>query len=158
MMPEDEGERFAILWRDRMPIEKFARSRSLEEVREAYRSCLASATSLTEAGMRAQLAAMGLPNDDIEDQIERARDMQAGFRDAFARGEIVWESPTRVGYRNDHGQELIRKTGLPGTLPLQKVYVLKCGSCSHEYGANGSDVHTRRCPACQDGAAGLPIL
>src|SRR5688572_32350241 len=96
MMPEDDGERFAILWRDRMPIEKFARSRSLEEVREAYRSCLASATSLTETGMRAQLAAMGLPNDDIEDQIERARDMQAGFRDAFARGEIVWESPTRV--------------------------------------------------------------
>ena len=153
MMPAGNAERFAILWRDRLPLEQFARLRTVEDVREAFRRCLASAIPLTEAEMRAQLARMGLPDDDIEDQIDRARDMQAGF----TRGEIVWESPTQVGYRNANGQELIRKTGRPGTLPLQKVYALKCGTCGHEYGANGSEAHNRRCPACQGGSPGLPL-
>lgn len=157
MMPEEGDERFAILWRDRLPLEQFARSRTSEDVREIYRRCLAAAIPLTEAEMRAQLARMGLPDDDIEDQIDRARDTQAGLHNASTRGEIVWESPTQVGYRNANGQELIRKTGRPGTLPLQKVYALKCGTCGHEYGANGSEAHNRRCPACQGGSPGLPL-
>ncbi len=35
------------------------------------------------------------------------------------------------------------------------VYVLQCGGCRHEYGANGSDIFQRRCPACQGGRPGL---
>jgi len=157
MMPGEGDERFAILWRDRLPLEQFARSRTIEDVREAFRSCLASATPLTEAGMRGQLAQMGLPDDDIEDQIERAREMRSGLRHASARGDIVWESPTQVGYRNGNGQELIRKTDRPGTLPFQKLFAMKCGACGHEYGVNGSEAHNRRCPACQGGSPGLPL-
>ena len=37
----------------------------------------------------------------------------------------------------------------------QSVYVLQCGECRHEYGANGSDIFQRRCPACQGGRPGL---
>ena len=40
MMPEEGDERFAILWRDRLPLEQFARSRTIEDVREAFRRCL----------------------------------------------------------------------------------------------------------------------
>ena len=60
-----------------------------------------------------------------------------------------------VGYENRNGQTVIRPTGLEGTDYGQKVYVLKCGHCGHQYGANGSDIWLRRCPSCQDGRPGL---
>ncbi len=31
------------------------------------------------------------------------------------------------------------------------------GECGFEYGANGTDVHLRRCPKCQAGAPGEPL-
>jgi hypothetical protein len=62
---------------------------------------------------------------------------------------------TRPGYTNRNEQTVVRKTDLAGTDHLQYVYVLRCGHCGHEYGANGSDIHERRCPDCQQGAPGL---
>jgi hypothetical protein len=62
---------------------------------------------------------------------------------------------TNVGYRNRNGQVNVRATGLPGTDHSQYVYVLRCEQCLHEYGANGSDIFQRKCPACQGGAPGL---
>jgi hypothetical protein len=62
---------------------------------------------------------------------------------------------TRPGYQNRNGQVVIRATGLPGTDHVQSIYVLRCGSCGAEYGANGSDIFQRRCPSCQGGAKGL---
>jgi hypothetical protein len=62
---------------------------------------------------------------------------------------------TTPGYINRNGQTVIRATGLPGTDHLQYIYVLRCGSCGNEYGANGSDVHIRKCPRCQGGMPGL---
>jgi hypothetical protein len=38
---------------------------------------------------------------------------------------------------------------------MQYVYVLQCSICGYEYGANGSDIHLRRCPSCQGGQPGL---
>lgn len=38
------------------------------------------------------------------------------------------------------------KTGLPGNDHNQPVYVLRCISYGHEYGANSSDILQRRCP------------
>lgn len=66
---------------------------------------------------------------------------------------------TEPGYKNRHGQVVVRKTNHPGTDHNQYVYVLRCTEpgCGHEYGANGSDVHLRLCPACQGGAPGLPF-
>jgi hypothetical protein len=63
---------------------------------------------------------------------------------------------TRIGYENRNKQLVIEATDLPGNDYLQKVYVLRCGRCRNEYGANGSDIWQRRCPRCQGGARGLP--
>ncbi len=62
---------------------------------------------------------------------------------------------THPGYRNKNGQVVIRNTGLDGTDHLQKVYQLGCSKCGYVYGANGTDIHLRRCPKCQNGASGL---
>lgn len=62
---------------------------------------------------------------------------------------------TKAGYVNRNGQEVLRATDLPGNDHNQVVYVLRCGSCRHRYGANGSDIRQRKCPACGGGATGL---
>jgi hypothetical protein len=64
-----------------------------------------------------------------------------------------------IGFRNRNGQETVRATGVPGTDHLQYVYVLQCKRelCGEIYGANGSDIHQRKCPACQGGRPGLPF-
>lgn len=62
---------------------------------------------------------------------------------------------TRPGFTNANGQTVVRPTGLPGTDYGQRVYVLRCGRCGDEYGANGSDIFQRKCPACQGGKPGL---
>jgi len=62
---------------------------------------------------------------------------------------------TAPGYQNRNGQTVLRSTGLAGTDHGQSVYVLQCGECGREYGANGSDIFQRRCPACQGGRPGL---
>jgi hypothetical protein len=64
---------------------------------------------------------------------------------------------TEPGYRNRNGQVVVRKTALPGNDYNQITYVLRCEQCEHEYGANGSDIFQRRCPAHDGGASGPPI-
>jgi hypothetical protein len=111
---------------------------------------------VTEAEARAALAASGLSADAVEAQFARGRRMIAALREARP-GDFVIESPTAVGHRNRHGQVVIRKTDTPGTLPLERVYVLQCEYCEYEYGTNGCDVHSRKCPQCQHGREGLPM-
>ena len=62
---------------------------------------------------------------------------------------------TTLGTINRNRQVVIRKTVVPGNDHNQVVYVLQCIPCNHEYGANGSDLWQRRCPACDSGAKGL---
>jgi hypothetical protein len=62
---------------------------------------------------------------------------------------------TTPGYVNKNGQKVVRQTDTPGNDHNQRVYVLSCGKCGHEYGANGSDIWQRRCPVCQRGVLGL---
>jgi len=79
---------------------------------------------------------------------------------AFLKGSTVKKSKnptTSIGYVNRNGQVVIRNTGSPGTDHGQTVYQLGCSHCGHVYGANGSDIHLRKCPNCQDGMPGLPI-
>jgi hypothetical protein len=64
---------------------------------------------------------------------------------------------TEPGYTNRNGQVVVGPTHLPGTDHNQYVYILRCGNCACEYGANGSDIFQRKCPNCQGGAQGLPI-
>jgi hypothetical protein len=61
----------------------------------------------------------------------------------------------QVGYVNPNGREVVRPTGKAGTDHGQYVYVLRCRTCGHEYGVNGSDIFLRRCPAHDGGAPGL---
>ncbi len=63
----------------------------------------------------------------------------------------------KSGYVNPKGQVVIRNTGLPGTDHGQSVYQLGCSHCGEVYGANGTDAHLRKCPACQGGVAGLEL-
>ena len=72
----------------------------------------------------------------------------------------------QVGCTNRNKQRLVVKTTQPGNDHNQYVWVLVCerdslehaGVCCHQYGANGSDFHQRRCPVCQSpAAAGLRI-
>jgi hypothetical protein len=62
---------------------------------------------------------------------------------------------TAPGYRNRNGQVVIGPTGLPGNDHNQRIYQLCCGSCGLNYGANGSDIHLRKCPNCGGGRPGL---
>ena len=65
---------------------------------------------------------------------------------------------TVPGYVNSNGQTVIAKTGTPSTsFPGQTIYELRCGSCGTAYGANGCDIHARRCPHCQEGVKGEPL-
>ena len=64
---------------------------------------------------------------------------------------------TETGFVNPNGQVTIRHTGSPGTDHNQYAYQLACSECGHVYGANGSDIHERKCPACQGGKPGLTL-
>ena len=58
---------------------------------------------------------------------------------------------TVIGFQNPNGQINVRPLGIPGTDHGQSLYQMACSHCGANYGANGSDIHHRRCPACQGG-------
>jgi hypothetical protein len=62
---------------------------------------------------------------------------------------------TEIGYLNRHGQQCCGHCGVPGTDHEQYAYKIECTICGYVYGANGSDIHERRCPKCQGGAPGI---
>jgi len=76
---------------------------------------------------------------------------------ASQRGRAGAGPTAKVGYVNRNQQEVVLPTGKPGTDHGQYVYVLRCRTCGHHYGANGSDIWLRRCPAHDCGAPGLAI-
>ena len=62
---------------------------------------------------------------------------------------------TVPGFVNQNRQKTVARTGFPSaSFAGQSIYKMCCGDCRKEYGANGCDIHSRRCPACQGGAAG----
>jgi hypothetical protein len=70
------------------------------------------------------------------------------------------EKSTAVGYVNRNKQKNLgrREPLLAGTDHGQYVYVINCTECGNVYGANGSDIHLRKCPNCQGGNAGIPLM
>jgi hypothetical protein len=88
-----------------------------------------------------------------EDNEEHRSPSIQGKADATKRSI---KGTTEVGFENRNRQTVLSKTDLPGNDHNQVVYVLQCGECGHQYGANGSDIFLRRCPAHDGGAAGLP--
>ena len=71
----------------------------------------------------------------------------------------AWKSgdgpSTEIGYLNMNGQQCCGHRGVAGTDHLQKAYKVECTCCGFVYGANGSDLHERKCPECQGGAPGI---
>ena len=63
-----------------------------------------------------------------------------------------------IGYINHNNQMCLGTRGVPGTDHLQLSYRMICleENCEIIYGANGTDVHKRKCPKCQNGAPGIP--
>ena len=59
---------------------------------------------------------------------------------------------TDKGYVNRNNQLNMGKTDLDGTDHMQKLYMMRCQDCGHEYFANGSDIFLKKCPKCQGGA------
>jgi len=137
-----EGERFALF----LP-ETFRPGVRFEDWQNWYRHAEAL---LTEPDIRALLAQMGLSQEAVDDQVRRARRV----REAITQTTI--ERITRIGYTNSHSQKVRRKTNLPCSSPDQRVFVMRCGDCGHEYGSEGCDIHRVRCPRCQGGQPGLP--
>ena len=62
---------------------------------------------------------------------------------------------TDPGYTNSNGQMVLARTGFRSdSRDGQVIYRMRCTHCAHEYGSNGCDIHSRRCPRHQNGAAG----
>ena len=64
-------------------------------------------------------------------------------------------STTEIGYQNRHKKKCLGHRGKPGNHFNQRAYKMKCLCCGHTYGANGADIHLRKCPNCQCGASGI---
>jgi len=92
----------------------------------------------------------GHPPPRIEPTIGNNREQRmATFRDGSG-------TTTKVRYVNKRKQECLGHRDRAGTDYNQRAYKMRCGHCEHIYGANGSDVHHRRCPKCQGGKPGIP--
>ena len=75
-------------------------------------------------------------------------DMQIQWQDGS--GESV-----EIGYLNPHDPQCCGHCGVSGTDHGQYAYKTECTICGYVYGTNGSDMYERRCPECQEGAAGI---
>lgn len=65
-----------------------------------------------------------------------------------ARSEPV-QRTVDIGDENPNGQLLAEEA--------EQMWVLLCKHCGNRYGAHVSEFHHRKCPRCQDGAAGLEL-
>ena len=118
--------------------------------RDRWEQYFQSQSALTEADARQALAQYGLDAGDVEQKIANAR----RGREWARQTDFDWL--TQLGHRNVHGQVVVRKTDASGTKPFQRVYVIGCDLCGHEYGTNGCDTHICHCPVCQNGSPGIP--
>jgi hypothetical protein len=62
---------------------------------------------------------------------------------------------TQIGFVNNNEQQCHGTLGIKGTDHMQLAYRMECLRCGFVYGANGSDIHIRKCPNCDDGAQGI---
>jgi hypothetical protein len=147
-VPMPEGERFAIIETMKMIARTFP-PKPGERWPDAMRRFFEGEPLLTEADLRVKLAEMGLDEAAASQQIQRARRLKE-FNELTS-----WDQITTIGFRNREGQQVIRKTARTGSAPGQRVFVLHCTVCDHEYGADGCDIYDRLCPKCQDGPPGL---
>jgi hypothetical protein len=148
-VPMPDGERFVIIRPDIMLPRAFP-PKPAETLVEAMQRVFINEPKLTEDDLRVELAAMGFDEAAVAEHIARAR------RARQLNDLTSWDHVTTIGFRNRDGQELLRKKDREGRTPEQRVFILRCTVCGHEYGAEGCDIYDRLCPRCQDGPPGLP--
>jgi hypothetical protein len=155
-----DGERFVLVDADVRGdfAERFVRAWTTEPAEERVRAFqqgwadfLTDHAAVTESDARLQLSHHGLVAEEIDEKIVKARRFREWAPESRA------ERTTAIGYRNVRGQSVTRKTDRFGASPFQRVYVMHCAHCGHQYGANGCDTHTCRCPACQNGSPGIVV-
>lgn len=61
----------------------------------------------------------------------------------------------QIGANNRNGQRCCGHRGISGTDHNQFAYKVECTACGYVYGSNGTDMHERLCPVCQNGRPGL---
>ena len=147
-----EGERFAIFRQSdwlhaASPSQWGSPLTHLEQMERFVRSL----ELLTEESLRTRLLDMGLEGDAVTHHIVKARNIRQMNKGG------TWELVTTPGYRNEEGQVVVARTVRTGDDPTQRVFVMRCSVCNHEYGTYGSDIPHRCCPRCQDGLPGLSI-
>lgn len=147
-----EGERFAIFRPDEwMQSAATAQWATIRDRAVAMEEFVRSLELLTEESVRARLEDMGLAGEAVTGYIVKARNI----RQMNSKGGS-WEIVTAVGYRNEEGQVVIAKTARTDVDdPSQRVFMLRCSVCGHEYGTYGTEIPHRCCPNCQDGPPGL---
>ena len=150
-VPMPEGERFAIIFPETMIARTFPPPKPGERWQDAMRRFFEQQELLTEKDLRIKLSLIGVDDATATTQIDRARKATA------LNSEFSWDHVTTIGFRNREGQEVIRKTEREGTVAGQRVFILHCTVCDHEYGTDGCDIYDRLCPKCQDGPPGLPV-
>jgi hypothetical protein len=151
-LPGDGPEQFVMMSRSELfpglsPGEPATREQWMDHVAR-----LLQQPRLVESSVRDALLRRGLSAREIDEQLTTARRKFAVMTSQPTR----WDHLTRIGARNAEGQEIVKKTDTGGP-EGQRIFVLRCTVCGHEYGAYGIDADIRRCPACQDGPAGLPV-
>lgn len=144
-----KAERFVMM--DRHELFQTLGTLSRERWMENFAQLLQQ-PQLDEAGVREALLHRGFSSREIDDELAAARRKYA----VMTSKPTSWEHITRIGYRNPEGQQIVRKTNAGGPQG-QRIFVLRCTVCGHEYGAYGIDADIRRCPACQEGPSGLPV-
>lgn len=93
--------------------------------------------------------------DSVREEVPRpAQEQQSAESDRRSGSSKT----TQIGYINRNQQRNLGTRGRSGNDHGQYVYKLACllPGCGHMYGANGTDISRRKCPACQGGAAGIP--
>lgn len=61
----------------------------------------------------------------------------------------------KIGAINKNGQLCLGSRQVRGTDHNALSFKMRCMHCDYVYGANGTDVFQRKCPRCQQGAAGI---
>ena len=151
-LPGGEREQFVMIdRRELFPALAPDQPASREQWMEHFAQLLQQ-PPLSESAVREALLGRGLSSREIDDQLEAARRKFA----VMTSKPTSWEHVTRIGYRNPDGQEIVRKTDVGGP-EGQRIFVLHCTVCGHQYAAYGFDADIRRCPACQDGPRALPM-
>ena len=122
---------------------------SVEDLFSAMSRRLGGLLWQSEADVRAELARDGLTPPAIDELLDRARRQFA----MVSSQPLIMERITKIGYRNADGQEVVRRT--ERQVGGQRVFMMRCSVCGHEYAIYGCDADIRRCPRCQDGPPAL---